>query len=447
MKAVLLLGCAPLLVVALAAQKPLARVSLDALHWSLVDLPNSAQAVASHAGVLWAGGAAGSLERSDDGGRSWFKVREGSPAESISTIHFVTSQLGFASGPGLWLWTTDGGKSWHNRRGSPPLGVTSLVFADAAHGLAAGPDGVYLALPRGKASASLLPAVRWMAIARADGNKPLAAVLGIAALDSSRFAMLLERVLKSKPCPLVAPAPRQTILATADGGHTWHEIAIHDENLRTLTASLGKYWLFGHAIQSGAPFAAESSDGIHWNKGATRVPYASCQEQGCWIGARWWADPFAGPGLLAALPPLAHVPGRWARAGGTVCIADNVLRCALAQSASALPSQAELRPPRVEIGAPACQSCPLPAALAGGAFRGEAIVNFFGDRNGSVAEARLQCASSKELGKLAYAAVSHWRFFPVRVQGQSLPIAGAVSIWFPPGGSQPEPSAPPANHS
>ncbi|WP_282605653.1 YCF48-related protein [Pelagibius sp. Alg239-R121] len=83
----------------------------------------------------------GSILRTEDGGKSWQSVYEGS--KRISDFSFLSSKTGYAAGVGgQLLKTTDGGRSW-SEAGQTPLKaiVNALAFVSESCGLIVGAGG------------------------------------------------------------------------------------------------------------------------------------------------------------------------------------------------------------------------------------------------------------------------------------------------------------------
>ncbi len=93
----------------------------------------------------WAGGEAGAVWRTSDGGRHW-KVLSSLDGVSVSALYFADAGSGWVIGEArdkqaVLFHTTDGGRSW--REQSAP-GITRLQFVDKLHGWAVGRNATLL---------------------------------------------------------------------------------------------------------------------------------------------------------------------------------------------------------------------------------------------------------------------------------------------------------------
>jgi len=97
-----------------------------------------------HVSTGWVIGAAGRIEKTTNGGRSWQTQRSGASAPLLS-ISFTNADDGWIVGEeGVILHTRDGGRHWTHQNSGTAANLWSVSFADRLHGCAAGDHGVLL---------------------------------------------------------------------------------------------------------------------------------------------------------------------------------------------------------------------------------------------------------------------------------------------------------------
>jgi len=88
----------------------------------------------------WVVGIAGTVLRSSDGGTTWNPVGDIPTDASLSSIHMVSEQNGWAAGGTIWH-TTNGGTNWQSQF-VPQHYLSSIFFVDSQHGWAVGGNSI-----------------------------------------------------------------------------------------------------------------------------------------------------------------------------------------------------------------------------------------------------------------------------------------------------------------
>src|SRR5690606_21850925 len=92
----------------------------------------------------WIGTQSGRIYRTTDAGDTWALMQSGqSTSNYITDIHFVDTQIGYASayGGGKVLKSTDGGLTWASIAPEPLVFIRDLYFSDALTGIGVGSAG------------------------------------------------------------------------------------------------------------------------------------------------------------------------------------------------------------------------------------------------------------------------------------------------------------------
>jgi hypothetical protein len=153
-------------------------------------------------------------------------------------------------------------------------------------------------------------------VMKMDGRvRPFSSVLGIAALDSTHYAMLLHK-----------PQGENIFLSTEDGGATWKPLHLNDTYADTLFVHAGEYWAFGYEIVDrqnrggySVPLALRSADGSNWVRGA-KAPneFTECTAQGCVLYAGTIADLYLDKPHYLAYPADVTLTAQWAIGGNSI---------------------------------------------------------------------------------------------------------------------------------
>lgn len=91
--------------------------------------------VALSGDVAWAAYGGPRLLRTGDGGRTWEYVEMDAEAAVLTTMTFADATTGYAAGDNVFFKTTDGGKSWSAVATAPPVFWGHVAFGDADRGL------------------------------------------------------------------------------------------------------------------------------------------------------------------------------------------------------------------------------------------------------------------------------------------------------------------------
>jgi photosystem II stability/assembly factor-like uncharacterized protein len=80
--------------------------------------------------------------RTLDSGRTWGQIPLNGPAFNLVTVNFRDALYGYATGLGIFAFTTNGGTTWTTRTAGVPAGV-DVQFVSPSTGLVGGNEGVF----------------------------------------------------------------------------------------------------------------------------------------------------------------------------------------------------------------------------------------------------------------------------------------------------------------
>lgn len=326
--------------------------------WSRIALPFRAVSLVSDGNVLWVCGADEMLARSDDGGATWQVKHQKAGADVLLSVGILGDKTVYASGTnGDIVWSGDNGETWSTWRAGTER-IVDMAFADNLHGIRQTLSGAQTTNDGGKT---------WSAISVVSTDSavsPFSNVLGVAALDSTHFALLLNK-----------PQGENIFLSTKDGGATWTPLHIDNTYAGELFERDGKYWALGMEIVNrqnrggySVPLVLSSADGLVWQHGAKSPTEfeGSCTVQGCVLYDGAIVDLYGEAPRYIAFPASGTLAVKWAMAKGTVCTISSALSCAKTTPVDKPPARPELDRP-ITIGpghnlynAPSgCLICPL----------------------------------------------------------------------------------------
>jgi hypothetical protein len=390
--------------------------------WTAVQLPFHAMSIVAVEDTFWICGTGESIAQSKDGGKTWEVKHSASPGNVLLDIGFIDAKRGYAAGTnGLLLWTGDGGETWTQL----PAGSDSILqaaFGDEQTGLIHTRSAVEFTRDAG---------AHWQEVAAFHTNpdmKGLQYVLNMTVLDP------LKAVIMVKDGP--AQYYGGQFLTSVDGGKNWKLINVPDMTLYSLIASHGKFWAFGteviekqnhggHAV----PVELNSSNGQDWVKADRPLnPPMDCNPRGCLLSDSVLFDPFGDKPAYWAFPGGKVVTPKWASVEGTICSIGGTTQCADAVHRDSVASDLHESPPAAlaqpPLNAPKsgelqCLVCASESILVDPKFGGRASVDVeltIGD-DGTIREAHLQGAPTKEIEAKLTQEIMAWVFEPIRRDG------------------------------
>ena len=402
--------------------------------WSRINLPFHPVSMASDGSVLWVCGADEMLARSDDGGATWQVKHQKPGADVLLTVGILDDKTVYAAGTnGDMIWSGDGGETWTAWQGGAER-IVGMAFADNLHGIRQTLSGAQITSDGGKTWAAI------PAMSTDSAVSPFSNVLGIAALDSTHFALLLNK-----------PQGENIFLSTKDGGATWTPLHLDDTYAGDLFARDGKYWALGMEIVNrqkrggySVPLVLSSTDGLAWQHGAKSPTEfeGSCTAQGCVLYDGAIVDLYGATPRYIAFPATGMLAVKWAMAKGSVCTIGSALSCAKTTPVDKPPARPEIdRPMTIGPGhnlynaPPDCLICPLDSffldkSLLGkirvmGGGVGEPLhemmvpglqaaldVRFIVQSDGSVGDVQIDGAPRKEIESRLAADIAGWLFDP-----------------------------------
>jgi hypothetical protein len=412
--------------------------------WTEVSTPSPAVDVTAVGNVFWICGADEMIASSSDGGNTWQTKHHTPNGKILLHIAFVNERVGHAAGKGgMLLSTTDGGKDWkvHNAGDD----VLDFSFADANNGIALiGPEGDFNRFTRPGWGWTIMEGTvrlthdggeRWEEIPALMTSElaPFTRTLGVAALDSSHFAMLRRQ-----------PKIEDVFVVSADGGKSWkmaHQR--NDDTNRELSTQLlvhgGEYWAFGMELLHrekgggyGVPMTLHSKDGETWTHGTIGPnEFRACNVQGCITTSGAVETLYDPREQYWVLPEGGSLSGTWAIAGNRVCTINTTIECGSALMTENQPAP-RLRIPQ-PLGhptkvtnlpfAPDCVACGVRVIRLdpGTNWQGRVVVTFAVDQDGSVTDLSEDGAPEGPLGALMEEQVKHWNFKPTQAGGTTPP--------------------------
>ncbi|MCI0337261.1 MAG: YCF48-related protein [Acidobacteria bacterium] len=177
----------------------------------------------------WAGGDAGAVYRTTDGGRSWKPLLSGAPAD-INYIYFVDWNngwmLGESGGRGagkgdgdgqtLLFITNNGGRTWTNK---PMPNILSLHFIDAKNGWAVGKDATVLRTKDGGEQWSPLPGMEKLVGLPVESSTYNYGFCDVFFLDANHGWMIGNFYGRAR-------SNIGGLFVTSDGGSSWKRIPL-----------------------------------------------------------------------------------------------------------------------------------------------------------------------------------------------------------------------------
>jgi len=328
--------------------------------WSRITLPFRAVSIASDGNVFWVCGADEMLARSADGGITWQVKHVKAGGNVLLAVHVLDDKIVYAAGTnGDTVWSGDGGETWTAWKAGSER-VADIVFGDELHGLRKTISGPQMTSDGGKTWSSI------SAMTTDSAVSPFSDVLGIAAIDSTHFALLLHK-----------PEGENIFLSTMDGGRSWTPLHLNDTYASTLFARDGKYWALGMEIANrqnrggyGVPLVLSSVDGLDWKHGAksTKEFEGTCTLQGCILYDGAIVDLYGEAPRYFAVPGDGTLSPKWAMVQGHACTISSVVRCAQATAVEKPPERPEVDRPialgagrNLENAPPDCLICVLNA--------------------------------------------------------------------------------------
>ncbi|HKP97749.1 MAG TPA: YCF48-related protein [Fibrobacteria bacterium] len=151
-----------------------------------------------HNQIGFAGGDAGILFKTTNGGGTWDSVYSGT-SKNIRSIDFLDAMTGFAVGDsGAFIKSVNGGNSWSAHSLSTTTNLNSILFMNSKNGVAVGQNGVILK--------STNAGISWQSV-------------------SSGVTQSLNALYFSESGNGYTAGGNGTILKTVDGGSTWTALA------------------------------------------------------------------------------------------------------------------------------------------------------------------------------------------------------------------------------
>ncbi len=241
-------------------------------------------------------------------------------AGALTGLQFVSADRGWAVGGNAILATADGGRHWA-RQLSGQLGLTSVDFISGQDGWAVG-AGTLLSTTDGGAHWTRLPGP-CPVIRSVHFISPLAGFAVAGGSDASGAAAV--------------PSTGGVLLATGDGGRSWHAVAA-PANAQTVCFSdarhgwLGANGLLYRSSDGGRDWAALTTTAGAAGQGGTAAMSVECASD----GTAWAVS--AGPG--AAMSQQAHVAYHADQRGATALFAEQYFRTQGAKPAAKSPGSA-----------------------------------------------------------------------------------------------------------
>lgn len=278
--------------------------------------------------MLWVCGADEMVAKSEDGGQTWQVKHQKVDGEVLLTVGLLGEKTVYASGTnGAMVWSDDSGETWKSWNVGSER-VVDIVFADASHGMRQTLSGAQITQDAGN---------HWsdVSVMRTDeALRPFSNVLGIAAVDATHFAMLLNMT-----------QGENIFLSTQDGGQVWKPLHVDNTYASKLFAHGGEYWAFGMEIVErqnhggySVPLVLHSSDGLQWVHGAKApTEFGKCTSQGCVLYDGALAQLYGEKPRYIAFPADGTVTPKWAIVQGGICTVASALSCAVATPSDNLP--------------------------------------------------------------------------------------------------------------
>ena len=155
--------------------------------WNRIALPFRPVSIASDGSVLWVCGADEMLAESNDGGTTWQVKHQKAGADVLLSVGILGDRIVYAAGTnGDTLLSGDNGETWSAWKAGTER-IVGMVFADSLHGIRQALSGAQTTSDGGKT---------WSAISAMSADSavsPFSNVLGMAALDSTHSALLLNK--------------------------------------------------------------------------------------------------------------------------------------------------------------------------------------------------------------------------------------------------------------
>jgi photosystem II stability/assembly factor-like uncharacterized protein len=384
-------------------------------------------------GILWISGTDESIGCSRDGGTTWELKHRKADGDVLVDLGWVNAKSGYAAGTrGIFLWTTDGGKTWTPRAGTTDT-TLRISCADERHCIRMTNQDAEFTDDGGS---------RWSSVPEFKSDKlrqRRRTTLDVLALDTSHMAVLVQVGVRMNN--------DQDLIFTKDDGQHWKATPMPGMQFAP-TARDGEYWAAGFEVTRGndsgksvdVPLLMHSDDGDNW----TRRPspphgLGRCQAQGCllWDGA--WADPIEGMPpywLFPARSTWGSTTYRWATQVGRVCTLEADLICTSATNSANLPTPSPKPGSGVTIqliGNPLegqtlgnrCLTCSEPVVLdtatPGLWGAGTAYLRFVIRKNGSVDKVEVTQTTNPGYEALVRGTVEKWVFQPV-LNGDGAPV-------------------------
>jgi photosystem II stability/assembly factor-like uncharacterized protein len=325
--------------------------------WSVVSLPYRPVGIASDGSVLWVCGVDEMLAKSEDGGKTWVIKHVKVGGEVLLSVGLLGEKTVYASGTsGVMLWSDDSGEKWKSSMSGSET-ILDSIFTDASHGLLRTLSNVQFTTDGGAHWADV------SVMKSDDAVKLFSNIYGIAAIDSSHYALLLNRT-----------QGENIFLSTRDGGVTWKPLHVDNTYARELFAHDGRYWAFGGEIVDrknrggySVPLALYSTDGLQWTHG-TKSPkeFETCTSQGCVVYDGAIVDLYGERPRFTIFPADGIVTAKWAVSKDSICTIGSVLECAGTSPSDDLPARSASQRRSITAGRenvsnppPNCLICPL----------------------------------------------------------------------------------------
>lgn len=413
------LAIACLTTVAVAASLPtIPPVALGSA-WTTIQLPDMPLGIAQHDGMLWVYGANEMIASSSDAGEHWTMRNEHRNGEMLFTMAFVGSKIeAFGSG-GIWLVSDDAGGQWRRNQIQPIQDLETVAFGSDKN--------VYGANAR---------VFGWSHDGGAHwqfASFDYAGVYGptaIATTDENHAVLLYPQPGSSNQ------SNSQHLIVTADAGGHWSTVTLnHGESWTALRASKDGFVLLGS--NDSKPVEVVSTDGLTWTTQTPLLGDANhCTAQGCLI-PDGWIQPMGTAAQRWSLPADSADSFRdaWAASGATFCHVGVALRCRSGQAVWSAPQSTLPATPAVpgQVISAMCLACPSPAypdSLRLQSRQGTVILHALIGTSGRIEQLRVLSAGWAELAQSAMKAVRTWKYQPLRLNGNPVPVDTTITVKF-----------------
>jgi hypothetical protein len=229
-------------------------------------------------------------------------------AGTLTGLQFTSASQGWAVSQGAILATTDGGARWRSQL-SGKLNLTSVDFISGQDGWAVGASTLLATTDGG---------TRWAAL-----PEPCAVIRSVHFISpATGFAVAGGRGLTRPGSGPVIPAQGGVVLATTDGGRSWHPLAAPADAQSVCFSDSGHGWLGANGL-----LYSSADGGRNWTAATSAAGQAGAADAGetalmsveCASGGTAWALR-VGPGAGMSQEP--HVGYHAGPSGATAIFAE-----------------------------------------------------------------------------------------------------------------------------